>query len=237
MAQALLLASRRHQGRLIREGDENMKGFKSVVCLMAVTVFSASCVTLEGRLDVRQEMAAKKKSGFLNLKTKEIRIQPDLYQAQLKVNSDKSFTLKLEGREKILIPLKSEKDLNIPRNGRVFISHSEINQPFDVSGFITTDITNSERQSAIEECSVTVTENHCKKICESEHSCKIECKDEQVQLKGHHHVEFHYQTIHRDLAMELLKQDKGEVLASFHGTDTETSRITDFEGRCDTRRH
>jgi len=209
---------------------------KNVLCLLAVTVLSASCVTLDGRLDVKQAMSARKKSGFLNLKTKEIRIEPDLYEASLKANSDKSFTLKLEGREKILIPLKSEKDLNVPGNGRVFISHSEINQPFDVSGLITTDVSHSERQSAFEECSFTVTENHCKKICEKEDSCKIECKDEQVTMHGHHYVEFHYQTIHRDLAMELLKQDKGEVLATFHGTDTETSRITDFEGRCEIRR-
>lgn len=211
------------------------RALKNMMCLLAVAVFSASCVTLEGRLDVKQAMSAKKKAGFLNLKTKEIRIEPDLYEAKLKVNSDKSFTLKLEGRENILIPLRSEKDLNVPKNGRVFISHADINQPFDVSGFISTDVSETERQRAIEDCSVTVTENHCKKICENEHSCKVECKDEQVQLKGHHLVEFHYQTIHRDLSMDLLKQEKAEVLASFHGTDTETFRVTDFEGRCNIR--
>jgi hypothetical protein len=211
------------------------RALKNMVCLLAVTVFSASCVTLEGRLDVKQAMSAKKKAGFLNLKTKEIRIEPDLYEAKLKVNSDKSFTLKLEGRENILIPLKSEKDLNLPKNGRVFISHTEINQPFDVSGFISTDISNSERQSAIESCTVTVTENHCKKICETEQTCKIECKDEAVQLEGHQYVEFHYRTIHRDLSMDLLKQEKGEVLASFRGTNTDSFRVTDFEESCHLR--
>lgn len=205
---------------------------KNVACLLVVILLSASCVTLDGRLDVKQAMTAKKKSGFLNLKTKEIQIQPDLYEAHLKVNSDKSFTLKLEGHEKILIPLKSEKSLNIPRNGRVFISHSDINQPFDISGLISTDVTESEIQRAVENCTYTVTENHCRKICENEHSCKIECVDEQVEMHGERNVEFHYQTIHRDLAMELLKQDKSEVLASFHGVDTETNRINDFEGRC-----
>lgn len=205
---------------------------KNLMCLLAVTVLSASCVTLEGRLDVKQAMSAKKKSGFLNLKTKEIRIEPDLYEAQLKINSDKSFTLKLEGRDKILIPLKSEKDLNLPSNGRVFISHADINQPFDISGLITTDITNSEINHSIEECTFTVTENHCKKICESEQSCRIECKEESVQMQGHREVDYHFQTIHRDLAMDLLKQDKGEVLASFHGTDVETNRITDYTGVC-----
>lgn len=209
-----------------------MQILKNVVGLLAVTVLSASCVTLDGQLDVKQTMSAKKKSGFLNLKTKEIQIQPDLYQAELKANSDKSFTLKLEGREKILIPIKSEKDLNVPSNGRVSISHADINQPFDVAGNIQTDISNTDQQNAIEDCSFTMTENHCKKICASESSCKIECHDEQVTIQGRHEVVFHYQTIHRDLAIDLLKQDKGEVLASFHGTDSETSRINDFEGRC-----
>lgn len=205
---------------------------QNVLCCLAVVVLSASCVSLNGQLDVKQTMSAKKKSGFLNLKTKEIQIQPDLYMAELKINSDRSFTLKLDGHDRILIPIKSEKGLNVPSNGRVFISHTDINQPFDISGMISTDVSESDHQRAIEECTYTVTENHCQKICESEKSCHIDCKDVPVELHGHREVEFHYETIHRDLAMDLLKQEKGEVLASFHGTDTETSRISDYQSVC-----
>ncbi|MGZ3807770.1 MAG: hypothetical protein ACXVCE_06775 [Bacteriovorax sp.] len=209
-----------------------MKGLKSLMGLVVVSLISTSCLSLNGQLDVKQMMSAKKKSGFLHLKTKEIQIAPDLYRAELKINSDKSYTLKLSGREELIVPLKSEKDLNVPTNGRVFISHNDINQPFDISGNISTDISESSRIDAIEDCSRTVTENHCSKICETRDSCHIDCRDEQVTINGRHEVSYHYRTTQRDLAIDFLKQDKPEVLASFHGTDTQTDRITDYEGLC-----
>ncbi|MBC7538650.1 MAG: hypothetical protein H7281_07505 [Bacteriovorax sp.] len=209
-----------------------MNGLKVLMGLMVVSLMSTSCVSLNGNIDVKQMMAAKKKSGFLNLKTTEIQIQPGLYSAELKINSDKNYTLKLDGQNKILIPIKASKDLNVPSNGHVFMSHNDINQPFDLSGEISTDIQDSDRTDAVEDCTFTVTENHCQKICDKPDACSIVCKDVQVTINGRHEVSFHYRTTHRDLSIDFLKADKPEVLASFHGTDTETDRITDYSGVC-----
>lgn len=209
-----------------------MKGLKSLMGLLVLSLLSTSCLKLDGQLDVRQAMSAKKKSGFLNLKTKEIKIEPDLYNAELKINGNKSYTLKLEGRDKILIPIKGEKDLNIPNNGQIAISHNDINQPFDLRGDIKTNITHSGGTDTVEDCSWTVTENHCQKICDKPDACRIECKDVQVTLKGRHQVSYHYRTTHRDLSIDFLKADKPEVLATFTGSDTQVDRITDFEGVC-----
>lgn len=212
-----------------------MLSLKGVMGLLVLSLLSTSCLKLNGQIDVRQAMSAKKKSGFLNLKTKEIKIEPDRYSAELKVNGDKSFTLKLEGREKILIPIKSEKDLNLPSSGAVAISHNDINQPFDIRGDIQTDISHSGGTDAVEECSRTVKENHCKKICEKADACKIECADVEVTLKGHRDVSYHYRTTHRDLRIDFLKIEKGEILATFEGTDTQVDRINDYVGECRTR--
>lgn len=209
-----------------------MKGFKGLMGLMVLSMLSTSCLKLEGQLDVKQAMSAKKKSGFLNLKTKEIKIDPDLYRAELKILGDKNYTLKLEGHEKILIPIKSERDLNVPSSGTIAISHDDINQPFDLRGEIKTDVSHSGGTDTVEDCSWTVTENHCQKICDKPDACKIECKDVQVTLKGQHQVSYHYRTIHRDLSIDFLKIAKGEVLATFNGSDTQVDRITDYEGVC-----
>lgn len=209
-----------------------MQGLKSLMGLIVLSLLSTSCLKLDGQLDVRQAMSAKKKSGFLNLKTKEIKIEPDLYRAELKINGNKSYTLKLEGHEKILIPIKSENDLNVPTSGQIAISHNDINQPFDIRGNIKTDITHSGGTDTVEDCTWTVTENHCQKICDKPDSCTIACKDVQVTLRGHRQVSFHYRTTHRDLSVDFLKADKPEVLATFNGSDTQVDRITDFEGLC-----
>lgn len=209
-----------------------MSSLKVLMGLTVLSLLSTACIRLEGQLDVRQPMAAKKKSGFLNLKKKEIKIEPDIYRAELKVNGSDSFTLKLEGREKILVPIKSEKDLRIPDNGIVRISAQDIGQPFDLRGNIATEVEHSPSTEAIEECSFTVTENRCQKICEKVDACKIECKDVQITLQGQHLVRYHFRTIHRDLSVDFLKTDKPEVLATFNGTDTQVDRIIDFSGQC-----
>lgn len=209
-----------------------MSVLKNLTGLLLLSLLSTSCLKLDGQLDVKQAMSAKKKSGFLNLKTKEIKIEPDLYNAELKVNGDKSFTLKLDGRNKILIPIKSEKSLNVPGSGVFAITHDDISQPFDLKGDIRTTVTHSGGVNTVEECSWTVTEKHCQKICEKPDACDIVCKDVQVTLKGSHDVSYHYRTTHRDLSVDFLKIGKGEVLATFAGSNTEVDRITDFEGVC-----
>ena len=209
-----------------------MKNVKGIMSLLLLSLMATSCISLNGQIDVKQTMAAKKKSGFLNLKTKEIQIQPDLYKAELQINGNKNYTLKLEGRDTISIPIKSNTNLNMPANGKVVISHNDIGQPFDISGLIATDVTFSGRQDAVESCSWTVTENHCKKVCASSTSCNIECHDEVVTLYGQQEIIFHYKNTYRDLAISFLKVDKGEELASFHGSNTEVEKIIDFQSVC-----
>jgi len=210
-----------------------MKIVQGLIGLLVFATLSTSCVRLNGQLDIKQAMSAKKKSGFLNRKTKEIKIQPDLYAAELKVNGSKNFTLKLEGHENVLIPLKSEKNLNVPSNGIVEISHNDINQPFDIKGNIKTDVSHSGVIDSFEDCTRTVTENRCTKICEmSESGCRIDCKDEVSEIQGRRHVAFHFRTTQRDLFINFFKIEKPEVLATFTGTDTQVDRVVDFEGLC-----
>jgi hypothetical protein len=212
-----------------------MKNANSLMSLVLLSVMAASCVNLNGHLDVKQAMSAKKKSGFLHLKTTEVQIKPDLYTAELKINSDKNFTLKLEGHDSISLPIKGSKDLNVPSTGKVFISHNDIAQPFDVGGDIVTTVTDSDRIYVSEECSWSVMENHCKKACDVNNSCSITCKNEAVTLHGFRAVTYHYRNTDRDLSINFLKVDKGEVLASFHGTSNTIDRIEDFVGECRTR--
>jgi hypothetical protein len=210
----------------------SFKSLKSFLSKMLVTVMLTSCVNVGGHLDLKLPMAAKKKSGFLNLKTTEIQIQPDLYNAQLTFLSGKNYTLKLTGRETISIPIKSSSDLHIPTNGPIFISHNNINQPFDLKGFIRTDVSETSRYNDLEDCTVTFTENHCQKICEKPETCSIVCKDEQVTIHGRREVLFHFRTTDRNISFEFQKADKGEALGQFTGQGSETEKINDFVGAC-----
>lgn len=130
---------------------------------------AASCVNLDGQLNVLTVMNVKKKGGFLNLQNKTVAIQPGIYNANLKINNESSFTLRLkadkEEESDIIIPINSEKSFDLPANGLIKIAGADISQPFDISGTIQTEITNSDIVRGIEQCTEYRTERRCEKIC------------------------------------------------------------------------
>ena len=207
---------------------------KKMVMMLGVLLLSTSCLTLDGSLQVREAFTVKKKSGFLNLKTKEVRIDPAGYRASLKVKSDKNYSLQLEGGSigKIDVPLKAKSDLNIPFDGAFNISHEQIDQPFDVAGIINTDIDESGYTNAVEACSWNITERKCDKVCDKDNKCDVVCRDVSVTLKGHKDVAYHYRTTRRDLSLDFTRAGSTSLVASFAGSDVATEKIVDRESQC-----
>lgn len=218
---------------------------KNFLSLLLVSAFAVSCINLNGQLNVEQTMTVKKKGGFLNLKTKNIELAPGSYRSDLKINSDKSFTLKLradkEDDKDILIPLKSEKAFNLPANGVFTIGGSEIEQPFDLSGTINTEISNSSNTREFENCSFSRTERHCEKVCHTTPvaegrrpvtRCDIVCRDVLVTIQGQRLVEYHYRYTHRNIDVAFLSANSANRLATFSARGTESDRINDYTGEC-----
>lgn len=215
---------------------------KNLIAVLALALVSASCVKLEGTLNVEQVFTAKKRGGFLNLQRKSVEIQPGSYHASLKVNNSKSFTLKLkadnEGEEDILIPIKSTNDFSIPTNGNVVIRGNEINQPFDVSGRIKTDVTYSDSVRSTEDCTAQRTERYCDRVCTTPSQpsgtvyCNVVCRDVVVTYPGTRYVEYHNKHTQRTLSAELLDAENKDIKARFSGVDYDTDRVYDYYGEC-----
>ncbi len=210
---------------------------KNLLGIIAVSILASSCVELTGRLDVKEPFSVTRKSGLLNLGRKKITVEPKLYNASIKIISRQDFNLKLESDAKIIIPVRATEELKFPENGEINISHKIIDQPFDVKGNVQTNYTSTESQEAIEDCSVTLTEKRCDKVCEptakdQAPKCSVVCRDVPVQFPGDKLVRFHYTTKTITLDIELLKAESASELASFNGLDRDTYRVTEFEGRC-----
>ncbi len=228
---------------------------KNVMGLLLLSVLSASCVNLSGNLNVSETLTAKKRGGFLNLQLKTVKIEPGNYSSNLKINSDKSFTLKLraekEGDADILIPIKSEKSFNLPTTGAVEIKGSEVAQPFDIKGSIVTNVTSSEQVRTTESCTYTLPEQRCEKVCvetpnpaprvprEGERrpvdkavDCRVVCQMVQVSYNGNRFVEYHTLYTSRSLTANIHEVDSAKVLATFSGNGNESDRINDYVGEC-----
>ncbi|MFA6236326.1 MAG: hypothetical protein WC635_03275 [Bacteriovorax sp.] len=220
---------------------------KNLFSLLLVSAFAASCINLNGQLNVTQTMNVKKKGGFLNMKTINVELEPGAYKSELKINSDKSFTLKLradkEDEKDILIPIKSEKAFDLPANGPVRIAGNDISQPFNLNGTITTGYSDSSITRTLEDCTFTRNERHCEKVCNEyrdprrperrpEVRCDIICRDVAVTISGRRPVEYHYRYTHRNLEVEFNDINTQAQLATFSANGTESDRINDYYGEC-----
>lgn len=203
--------------------------------LVGIFMLATSCVEINGGLQVHESFTVKKKSGFLNRKTKEVTVSPRSYRASLKMVSDKNFTLKLDGGDldDISVPLKAESDLDVPLNGRFNISHEKIGQPFDVSGTIHTSWENSGYYESLDSCSWTTTEKKCDKVCEpATGRCEVQCRDVTTTINGKKKVEYHYSITNRDLNLEIMRANSTGIVATFIGSDSESTKVVDREGAC-----
>lgn len=203
--------------------------------LLGVLLLSVSCVELGGSLQVRESMSMKKKSGFLNLKTKTIKVEPGSYRADLKIKSSKNINLKLSGGSlgEVDIPIKSDSSLDIPYNGQFYIEGKKIEQPFNVSGTIETRVDNWGYTDAVERCERQFTERRCEKVCERDTGkCDVVCKDVTVTIQGLKDVSYHYRRTDRDVRIELMAENSTAVAASLSASGTESEKIIDRETIC-----
>jgi hypothetical protein len=219
---------------------------KKIILLLALAIFTTSCVSLEGNILVTEKMSLKKKGGFLNLGKKNVVIEANQYDAHLTVLGQNNFALILKkGDERISIPLKSKNDLKLPTfDGEIKISHNDIYQPYDLKGIIQTDIYQSATQEVIESCSWNTYETRCRIECSEittrdsqgishvENNCQKMCGDVLVTHQGRQEVIFHNTTTHRDLRFEFLKADSLQSVAHFQGQSSETERIIERKGIC-----
>lgn len=222
---------------------------KIPMALLVLSLMSASCIKFEGQLNVKQVLTAKKK-GFLHLRKKTVQIEPGSYQASLKVNDKKSFTLKLnkDGECDTLIPIKTKKELLIPTNGNIIIKGSDIGQPFDLSADIETKVTETDKIKTYETCFVQRTERFCDRVYDGRFPTPIghydptpiggyggydgHCRERTVTFEGTRFVEYHNRFTQRNLKADLLSTENKDVLATFTGYDSDTDQIVDFMGEC-----
>lgn len=198
-------------------------------------MLATSCVEINGKLQVYEGFTVKKKTGFLNRKTKEVRVDPRAYTASIKFVSERNFNLQLDGGllDNINVPLKAEKDLNIPTNGRFHISHERIDQPFDISGVIDTQREISGYSEEMVSCSWSTIDRRCEKVCFKEtRRCEVQCRDVTTTHFGKKRVEYHYSIIRRHLNLEIMRANSTGVVATFTGSDTETNKIIDRQSNC-----
>lgn len=211
---------------------------KKMMLLMSVLLLSVSCVELNGTLQVNQPFNVKVKSGFLNLKRKTITVAQGSYRAELTAKSKKNVTLELKGGSlgDISIPLKSDDSLNIPFDGQIYIEGSKIEQPFNISGVIHTEVDHYGYTNEIVRCDLQRIERKCDKVCKQDGSkepkCDVVCRDVTVTFPGSKEVSYHYMRTDRQATLEFMAEGSTAIVAVLPVRGIESTKITDRESIC-----
>lgn len=208
---------------------------KKAMMLLGVLLISVSCVELNGSLQVREAFNVKKKSGFLNLKTKIVTVTPGQYRAELTAKTANNLKLVLRGGSlgEINIPLKSDDQLNIPRDGQFYIEGRRIGQPFNVSGVINTEVFQYGHTSTIERCQRELRERRCEKVCNKEEGkCDIVCKDVTITIDGLKDIAYHYKRTERLAQLEFMPENSTSIAATLPVRGMEIDKIIDRESLC-----
>lgn len=208
---------------------------KKAMLLLGVLLLSVSCVELNGTLQVTEAFKVKKKSGFLNLKTKIVTVNPGQYRAELTAKSSKNLRLELKGGSlgEINIPIKSDDSLKIPSDGQFYIEGRKIEQPFNVAGTIHTDVDHYGYTDTIEKCEREVRERRCEKVCNRETGkCEVICREEVITIEGRKEVAFHFKRTERQAQLEFMPENSTAVVASLPVRGVETEKVIDRESVC-----
>lgn len=223
---------------------------KNLFSLLFISALAASCVNLNGQLNVQSSMAIKKRSGFLNLSSKTITLEPGSYSSELKLKSDKNFVLRIRSNKddsEIIVPIKSKHNLNIPGTGAINLTSNEISQPFDLNGSIKTNYSDSPTIRSTESCSVYRVERRCEKICRTtttpprgsgrndrrqETRCDIVCRDISITYPGIRYVDYHTRFTSRDLSVTLNDVNSRAQLATLKVSGTSSVTINDYMSEC-----
>jgi len=212
---------------------------KRLIILLVAALSLNSCLTLDGNLTVRETLTVKKKSGLFGLGSKKTQVGPGAYRAKFDIVSKDSFVLQLvrDGEKDIRIPLKSDRNLNVPNgNGPIFISNRELNQEYDLAGDVRTDVDEYGYARGRESCTYTTVERHCRPVCTrsengSQH-CEKVCREETITHNGYQEVQYHYRKTFRALELDFLKGGSNARVAHFSGTDTQNEKIYDYKSSC-----
>lgn len=118
-------------------------------------------------------------------------------------------------------------------NDEFHIAAADINQNFDISGQIDTDITRSSETDGLESCTYTTHEFLCHWVdihTEKKTTREYICEDVIVSHEGRMHVRYYYLTTLKKMTGIFLQQN--DELARFQTNNSNTDKIYTYKGAC-----
>lgn len=231
------------------------------VLLLASLAALTACKPFNGQLDVhRPTQFVLKKTIFGNVK--KATIKPGKYRTELNFKSKDKAQLIVNADKEYKINLELPDGDSLPRYyGNISYSAKQINQPFDLKGFVDSKETYSDDFSGVETCTYIITKRVCRMVEEGREGHGIrnesdhrgdrrgdrrgdhrdrpqpprrhqECKMENVTVYGQQRVTYHFKYTDSKVSLSLLEPGRSVILSEFGGTRHESDKIYTFQSVC-----
>ncbi|MBI2519903.1 MAG: hypothetical protein HYV97_05790 [Bdellovibrio sp.] len=193
-------------------------------CLLVALpfLFVSSFASVEGLFHVETPFSYTKGN-------KSVTVPAGDYNADLNTRSS-SMTLKFKDQagEKHKIKMEVPRDSVPSRNGSFHYESTQIEQPFDLSGQVTTEEERTPTQSRYESC----TYQRPVQVCTIDPYGRRICRVEYRTVYGNHQVLYHYLIARRSTLVTLEGATDRSALGAFTGKQNIENIITEYVGPC-----
>ncbi len=179
-------------------------------------LLTVSCETLSGQLVALTKLNFKK--GVI--------VEEGTHQSEIKI---KKRSLKITINDGETIKFKIPKGRTIPsENGQIFLTQSEISQPYDIQGSVMTKFLDSESRSGYESCSYSQPYT----VCYPDGRGRMRCYTEYRSIYGSRSVQYRLRKEEKDIVVELMAPGSSLIKGKFTGKKIKQYRMYEYQGAC-----
>lgn len=194
---------------------------KTLLSLIVAAALFTGCERIEGQIYVMKELVLKNSKG--NSRT----IRPGTYTADIKANTKKKITLRLnnESDEKFEFNIP---DGSIPTNGGFSYKSATVGQPVDLNGAVATNVTESGIGQTTESCQYQIPVQSCWPLPNGGMSCSTHMETRF----GTRWIQYFDRTTTKDITLAISVANTNEEAAQFSGSATNVERVVMNASQC-----
>lgn len=193
---------------------------KLIMPVLIAAFLLVGCEKIEGQLNITKDLKLKNSKGDFHL------LRVGTYSADIKANTSKKITLRLnnDADEKFVFNHSG----NIPDNGAFSVASSVSGQPVDLSGHVTTNVSNTETRETRVSCSYQQSVQVCYPMPQGGVSCSIQYRT----VFGTQWIRYYDRHTAKNVNLSVKVVNEASESADFHGDIAYAERIVIAQSRC-----
>lgn len=188
-----------------------------------LSLFLAGCNNLDGQLNVSTDFKLKNSKGDTHL------IRVGTYTADLGTSTfGKKINLKLNNDSDEKFQFTIPDGAKIPSNGEFTLKSNQIGQAVDLSGNVTTKVTDSDIKQDFVSCTYTEPVTVCYPGPNGQQSCSTQMRT----MYGNQFIRYYDRFMDQTISMNLYPAGTAASAAEFSGHATNVQRIVISQTQC-----